>query len=73
MNNNFKPKRGDRVKAWDRNPDLAKELVFLAEIPGAMFPYIVVSPLHERNFENKKPFLATRYSHIEPLNKEPRT
>ena len=69
MSNQFKPQRGERVRVWERNPEQCQRLLFVTEIKGAMFPYIVVTKGSEHSFKAGERFLTTRYSHIGEIEK----
>jgi hypothetical protein len=63
----FKPKRGDKVLAWDSNEGHKVECIFLTKIEGAKYPYLSVTIPDEKLFEEGKPFSVSEWKYIEPL------
>lgn len=66
MKNEFKPKRGDIVEVSD-NKEYWAERIFLAEIEGAVYPFIVVSECYENEFKRGEKFYTCNYLHIRKL------
>lgn len=66
---NFGPKRGDKVLVWDDNEEeiFAVERIFLTEIAGAKYPFIVVQEDSENDFKNGKPFNTWVSDNMKPI------
>jgi hypothetical protein len=63
MKNEFKPKRGDIVDVSDDNVDWYKK-IFITEIEGAEFPFMVVHETDEDKFKRGEKFSHNHYSHM---------
>lgn len=59
-----KPKRGDLVLVRDSDSNEWLEKIFLTEIAGAEFPYVVVSHGNEKNFNNNELFCYYFYKQL---------
>jgi hypothetical protein len=63
----FKPKRGDKVLAWDYEEENAEERIFVCEIEGSTYPYICVLTAEEKDFINGGIFSTTLWKNMKPL------
>lgn len=61
----FPPKRGDWVLVGNEYPP-KKKRIFLAEIEGAVQPYMCVEGNHEPKFQSGEPFDTTAWRYISP-------
>ena len=59
-----KPKRGDLVLVRDYDEQVWRKSIFLTEIVGAAYPYLVVSESQEKAFKNNDPFTYCWYIHL---------
>lgn len=68
-NGEFKPKRGDIVEVSD-NKEHWVQRIFLAEIEGATYPFVVVQESYKDEFKNCEKFSHNHYSHMrKPVQK----
>ncbi len=66
----FSPKRGDRVLVWGDNKERSYNRIFVAEVKGAIFPYVTVHEKNEIDFTDNLPFTTEYWSHMKPLPTE---
>lgn len=62
--NTKKPKRGDLVLVRDDDSQVWREMIFLTEIVGAVYPYLVVGKSQGKAFKNNEPFTYCSYIHL---------
>jgi hypothetical protein len=67
---NFSPKRGDTVLAWNIDEEEAVIEVFLCEIKGAKYPYICVSASDRGKFKLEEEFDTFYYRNIKPVTQK---
>ena len=66
----FSPKRGDRVLVWDDNEERSYNRIFVAEVKGAVFPFVTVHEKNEIDFTDNLPFTTEYWSKMKPLPTE---
>lgn len=65
-------KRGDLIKVWGNNENMAVEMIGLTFVDGAEYPVVCVNKYDEEKFRNNELFRTLSWKHWKPITENPR-